>query len=70
MPKPTATDLSVTSWSMLISPSTRLSIDTREPVTPARATDVKCALQICIMSVTLCHDFMSSLLQSPTLILC
>ena len=46
MPKPTATDLSVTSWSMLISPSTRLSIDTREPVTPAQATDLKCALQM------------------------
>ena len=36
MPNPTATDLSVTSCSMLISPSTRLSIDTREPVTPAQ----------------------------------
>ena len=38
MPNPTATDLSVTSCSMLISPSTLLSILAREPVTPVQAS--------------------------------
>ena len=38
IPKPTATDLSVTSCNFLMRPSTLDSIEARDPVTPAHQT--------------------------------